>query len=53
MRTLCIAYKDLNGTEDLNKCTNKIYEVESKNLTFFAIVGIMDNLRDNVDKAVA
>lgn len=52
LRTLCLAYRDLNGSEDINKVNGKIYEIESEKLTFLCLLGIMDTLREGVKEAV-
>ncbi|CAD8172417.1 unnamed protein product [Paramecium octaurelia] len=52
LRTICVAYKDLNGSEDLVSNDGKVYEVEKNNLTFLCLLGIMDNLREGVKEAV-
>jgi Ca2+ transporting ATPase len=40
LRTICVAYRDLDGSEDLSIQDNKIFKVESEKLTFLAILGI-------------
>lgn len=52
LRILCLAYRDLDGTEDINEVHGKIYRIEKKNLTFTCIIGIMDTLRHGVKEAV-
>jgi len=53
LRCLCLAYKVLDGDEDLEtKNENNIYDVESQGLTVLAIVGIMDTLRKEVPPAI-
>jgi Ca2+ transporting ATPase len=52
LRTLCLAYRDLDGTEDLKSMNGKLYNVECQGLTFLCIVGIMDTLREGVKEAV-
>lgn len=52
LRTLCLAYRDLDGSEDLKGMNDKLYRVESQGLTFLAVVGIMDTLREGVKEAV-
>ena len=54
LRTIGLAYRDLNGSEDLtNKNDKGVYDVETENLTLIAIVGIKDILRPEVPGAVA
>lgn len=52
LRTLIVAYRDLSPSDDLTAVDGKIYKVESQNLTFLCLLGIMDNLRAGVQKAV-
>ena len=52
LRTICLAYRDLDGSEDIIRQDNKIFRVESENLTFLAIFGIQDTLREGVKEAV-
>jgi len=54
LRTLCIAYKYIEGNIDLEKEDSKgVKEIETKDLTFLAIIGIRDVLRKEVPDAVA
>jgi len=53
LRTICIAYKYLNGNEDLNVKDDKgVYEIEKGDLTLLAILGIKDILREEVKDAI-
>lgn len=46
LRTICVAYKDLNGSEDLKSKDDKgVYSVEKDGLTLCWILGIKDILR--------
>ena len=54
LRTIIIAKKDLNGNEDMvKKDKNDVYEVETNGLTFIALLGIKDVLREEVPGAIA
>ncbi|CAD8110921.1 unnamed protein product [Paramecium sonneborni] len=54
LRTIGLAYRELDGTEDLtNKNDKGVYNVETENLILIAIVGIKDILRPEVPGAVA
>lgn len=53
LRTICIAYKELNGNEDLETKDNLgVYDVETKDLTLMGIFGIADIVRPEVPSAV-
>jgi len=53
LRTICIAYKELNGNEDLESKDNLgVYDVETKDLTLMGIFGIADIVRPEVPSAV-
>lgn len=53
LRTIVLAYRDLDGSENLSTKDDKgVYEVEKNNLTMFAIFGIKDILREEVPRAV-
>lgn len=53
LRTICIAYKELNGNEDLESKDNLgVYDVETKDLTLMGIFGIADIVRPEVPAAV-
>jgi Ca2+ transporting ATPase len=53
LRTICVAYKDLTGSEDLDtKDKLGVYDVETKGLTMLAILGIADIVRPEVPAAV-
>jgi len=53
LRTICVAYKDLNGNEDLDSKDNLgVYNVETNDLTMLAIFGIADIIRPEVPFAV-
>ena len=54
MRTICIAYKNIDGSEDFNSCDNNgVYDIEKFNLTMVALIAIKDVLRQEVKNAVA
>jgi P-type Ca2+ transporter type 2B len=53
LRTICVAYRDLDGSEDLHSKDDKgVYTVEKKDLTLLCIFGIKDILRQEVPEAV-
>ncbi|CAD8132398.1 unnamed protein product [Paramecium pentaurelia] len=52
LRIICVAYLDLVGDEDLQKINGKVYDIETHDLTFLGLFGIMDNLREGVKDAV-
>ena len=53
LRTLTVAYKELDGTENLEEVDEQgIYSVEKTNFVLFAILGIKDVLRENVKESV-
>lgn len=53
LRTICLAYKDLNGKEDLESKDNLgVYDIETSDLTLVAIFGIADIVRPEVPEAV-
>ncbi|CAD8143054.1 unnamed protein product [Paramecium octaurelia] len=52
LRIICVAYLDLRGDEDLQKINGKVYDIETQDLTFLGLFGIMDNLREGVKDAV-
>lgn len=53
LRTICIAYKELSGSEDLESKDNLgVYDVETKDLTLMGIFGIADIVRPEVPVAV-
>ncbi|CAK60404.1 unnamed protein product (macronuclear) [Paramecium tetraurelia] len=52
LRIICVAYLDLRGDEDLQKMNGKVYDIETQDLTFLGLFGIMDNLREGVKDAV-
>lgn len=53
MRTICVAYKDLKGDEDLKTKDDKgVYSVEKEGLTLFFLFGIKDILRKEVKGAI-
>lgn len=54
LRTIGLAYKNLNGNEDITSKNDKgVYDVETQNLILIAIIGIKDILRPEVPGAVA
>jgi Ca2+ transporting ATPase len=53
LRTLCLAYKNMSGSEDLaTKDSKNVYDVEIHDLTLLAILGIKDVLRYEVPRAI-
>jgi Ca2+ transporting ATPase len=53
LRTICVAYKDLSGSENLDsKDRLGVYDVETSGLTMVAILGIADIVRPEVPLAV-
>ena len=54
LRTICVAYKDIEGSEDFKSCDEYgVYNIEKFNLTMVALIGIKDILRPEVKDAVA
>lgn len=53
LRTICVAYKDLNGSEDIKSRDDKgVYNIERDSLTLCFIFGIKDILRQEVPLAI-
>ncbi len=53
LRTICLAYKELQGNEDLvTKDNLGVYDVETKDLVLMGIFGIADVIRPEVPNAV-
>lgn len=53
LRTICLAYKELNGSEDLDSKDHLgVYNVEITDLTLIAVFGIADIVRPEVPGAV-
>lgn len=53
LRTICLAYRNMSGSEDLiSKDSKNVYDVETHDLTLVAILGIKDVLRYEVPRAV-
>ena len=53
-RTICIAYKDLDGHEDIvTKNDHNVFSIEEDNFTLLGVLGIKDILRREVKGAVA
>mmetsp|Transcript_55738 Transcript_55738/g.77294 ORF Transcript_55738/g.77294 Transcript_55738/m.77294 type:complete len:205 (+) Transcript_55738:1793-2407(+) len=54
LRTICLAYKELNGNEDMNTHDDLgVYDVETKDFILIAVFGIADVIRPEVPPAVA
>eukprot|EP00335_Anophryoides_haemophila_P000474 CAMPEP_0205850056 /NCGR_PEP_ID=MMETSP1019-20131125/61054_1 /ASSEMBLY_ACC=CAM_ASM_000403 /TAXON_ID=46462 /ORGANISM="Anophryoides haemophila, Strain AH6" /LENGTH=58 /DNA_ID=CAMNT_0053197073 /DNA_START=319 /DNA_END=495 /DNA_ORIENTATION=+ len=53
LRTICLAYKDITGSEDIETKDNLgVYDIEMKDLTMVAIFGIADIIRPEVPPAI-
>jgi Ca2+ transporting ATPase len=53
LRTLCVAYKEINGNEDFTTKDDKnVYEIEKSNFILVGVLGIRDILRKEVKEAV-
>lgn len=53
LRTICLAYRNLSGNEDLtSKDSKNVYDIEIHDLTLVGILGIKDVLRYEVPRAV-
>ncbi|CAD8181544.1 unnamed protein product [Paramecium pentaurelia] len=53
IRTIGLAYKELNGNEDLvSKNEHEVYDIETENLILIAIVGFKDVLRAETPQAI-
>lgn len=53
LRTLCVAYRNISGSEDTATKDDKgIFEIEKTGLTLFCVIGIKDILRQEVPQAV-
>jgi len=53
LRTICLAYKDLDGSENFKTHDEHgVYDIEKQGLTMIALIGIMDILRPEVKQAV-
>lgn len=53
LRTIGLAYRDLQGNEDLTVTDNLgVYNIEKHDLTLIAILGIADIIRPEVPKAI-
>ena len=53
MRTLTLAYKVLDGTEDMEDVDqHNVYQVEKTDFILIGILGIKDVLRENVKDSV-
>lgn len=54
LRTICLAYKEIIGNEDMiTKDNLGVFDVETHDLTLFAVFGIADVIRPEVPFAVA
>lgn len=53
LRTICLAYKDLNDSEDLStKDKLGVYDIETKGFTLIFVFGIADVVRPEVPDAI-
>jgi len=53
LRTICLAYKDLTGNEDMNtKDKLGVYDYETKDLILIYVFGIADIVRPEVPRAI-
>ena len=53
LRTLCLAYKPISETENIDSKDQKgVFEVEKKNLTMLCILGVKDIPRKEVYGAI-
>ena len=53
LRTICLAYRDITGNEDLVKKDNfGVYDVETKDLILMGVFGIADVVREEVPRAL-
>ncbi len=53
LRTLTLAYKELDGREDMETQDNHdVYDVETKGFILLGIMGIKDALRETVKESV-
>jgi len=53
LRTICLAYRDITGNEDLVKKDNLgVYDVETKDLILMGVFGIADVVREEVPRAL-
>mmetsp|Transcript_41765 Transcript_41765/g.37187 ORF Transcript_41765/g.37187 Transcript_41765/m.37187 type:complete len:237 (-) Transcript_41765:1346-2056(-) len=53
LRIICLAYKDLEGDEDLTTVDERgVFEIEKSGLTLLALVGIRDRIRPGVKEAI-
>eukprot|EP01017_Pseudomicrothorax_dubius_P024496 TRINITY_DN2602_c0_g4_i1.p1 TRINITY_DN2602_c0_g4~~TRINITY_DN2602_c0_g4_i1.p1 ORF type:complete len:1110 (-),score=290.43 TRINITY_DN2602_c0_g4_i1:194-3523(-) len=54
LRTICIAYREIAGNEDLtSKDPKNVYDIEKKDLICIGLLGIKDILRQEVPGAIA
>ena len=53
LRTICLAYREINGTEDLaTKDHLGVFDIETKELILMGVFGIADVIRPEVPKAL-
>lgn len=53
LRTICLAYRDLTGNEDMNKIDDfGVYAIENTDLTLMGVFGIADVIRPEVPGAI-
>ena len=53
LRTICLAYRDISGNEDLSKKDNLgVFDVETKDLILMGVLGIADVVREEVPRAL-
>lgn len=53
LRTICIAYREINGSEDMQtKDHLGVFDVETKDLILLGVFGIADVIRPEVPRAL-
>lgn len=53
LRTICVAYKEIEGNEDVTTQDKQhVFEIEKQDFTLIALFGIRDILRESVPSAV-
>ena len=53
LRTICLAYREFSGSEDLvTKDNLGVFNIETKDLIFMGVFGIADVIRPEVPRAL-